>query len=96
MIVEFTCACDNKSEVYYSSIDKYKEPTCIVCNRIMQRVWSPITIKIGSNKVPNGIIELGNECPRAPKKEDNMKNVEKEIHEYLNSNTDLELSKLHE
>lgn len=95
MIVEFKCLCGQKKEVYYYSNSSYQVPNCI-CGTEMTRIWSPVAIKIGSNKVPKGLIELGNECPRAPKKEDNMKNVEKEIHEYLNSNQDLELSKLHE
>lgn len=98
MIYEFLCKCGFKNEVYYSTIDKYKVPVCTCCGELMNRVYSPCAIRIDASKTKaqKSAIELGNEYPKAAQQQDRLKNVEKELLQVINSNSDWELSKLNE
>ena len=98
MIYEFSCKCGFKNEVYYSTINKYEVPVCICCGTQMNRVYSPCLIKIDASKskLPAGVVEVGNDYPKAVQPQDKLQNVEKEMMAEINSHSDWELNKLHD
>jgi hypothetical protein len=97
MLYEFYCnTCDTNTEIFFTSHKEYHIPNCVVCNKPLIRVFTAPSLRCnGIKKTPNGMVEMGNDYPSIPTV-DRYAGVEKEMHEYINSNSDLEMSKLND
>lgn len=96
MLYEFRCnECNTNTEIFFTSHNEYHIPSCVVCNNKLTRVYTAPALRCnGIRKTQPGLIEMGNDYPSVEKKDESYDTLDKEINEYINNNSEMELSRL--
>lgn len=99
-LYELKCICGKHVEEFFM-VNEEKRCRCIACGEMMQRMFSPPSIRMGIQRAPTGTVEVGNEYPKAPSTKDCFADAEREMAHVIEQAPDLdgsgdcELSRLH-